>query len=218
MANTKTNTLKAGPRAGTGSGPAGRLRRAGRIPGVHYGGKEPPANLEFQASDVDVLLNNAVGDNILVELEVEGGGRSTALIQEVQRHPVTGDVLHLDLLAVSMDEEITTEVAVEPEGESVGVKNYGGLLEQNIRQIEVACLPANLPDVILVDVSALGIGETIHIGDIRLPDGVRATQDSDWAVFHVTPPRVDTGAAAGDEGGAREPEVLKEKKEEGGTD
>ncbi len=210
---SKATLLKAKKRETRNSGEVSRLRKEGGVPAVLYGKKIQPTNLQVRKGDLDILLNHAVGENILVELEVEGSGKSLALIQEVQHHPVTGQAIHIDLLAVSMDEKITAEVAVEPVGEAVGVKNYGGVLEQNIRQIEVECLPKDLPEVIHVDVSALGVGESVHIREIVLPAGVVATQDPELAVFHVTPPRVDTTASSGEEAPSA-PEVIKEKKKE----
>lgn len=210
---SNTTILKAKRRETRNSGEVSRLRKEGNVPGVLYGKKIEPTNLQVKKGELDVLLNHAVGENLLVNLEIEGAGKSLALIQEVQHHPVTGQPLHIDLLAVSSDEMITAEVAVEPVGEAVGVKNFGGVLEQNIRQIEVECLPKDLPEVIHVDVSELGVGESVHIREIMLPAGVKATQDPELAVFHITPPRVDSGVASS-ESAPSAPEVIKEKKKE----
>lgn len=207
-----TTILNAKRREIGSSGENARLRKQGKIPGVLYGKKVKPTNVQVQRGELDVLLNHAVGENILVELNLEDGSKSLALIQEVQHHPVTGEALHIDLLAVSVDEKITAEVVIEPTGEAVGVKNFGGVLEHNIRQLEVECLPSDLPEVIYVDVSGLNVGESIHIRDIALPSGVVAIQDPDLAVFHITPPRVDTGSST--EEAVTAPEVIKQKKEE----
>ncbi len=210
---SKEYILKAMVREATGSGEVGRLRRQGIIPGVLYGSKNDPANLQFLRNEVETLLNHAIGENLLIKLEVKESGSSTALIQEIQHHPVSGDILHLDLLAVSMDEEITTEVMVEPAGDAIGVKTQGGLLEQNMRQIEVSCLPSDLPEVIRADVSELAVGDSIHIGDIKLPEGVVATQDPQLSVFQVLAPRVETAAEDESEQQPTEPVAIKEKKE-----
>ena len=108
-----------------------------------------------------------------------------SLIQEVQHHPVARDILHVDFQAVSMTEEITASVTVEAVGEADGVKNFGGLFEQSVRAISVRCLPQNLPEIITVDVSALKIGESIHIRDIKLPAGVTIEDNADLTVFIV---------------------------------
>jgi large subunit ribosomal protein L25 len=133
--------------------------------------------------------------------------------QEVQHHPLVRDIVHVDFQAVSMTEEITASVTVESTGEADGVKNFGGLLEQSVRTLSVRCLPQNLPEIIIVDVSALKIGESIHIRDIKLPAGVTADDNEDLTVFIVAEPSVapePTTATA-----ATSPEVIKEKKAEG---
>ena len=106
-------------------------------------------------------------------LRSRDGKNRLALVQEVQHSPVGGDVLHIDFHAVSMDEKIEAEVPLEPIGIANGVKNFGGLLEQNVRALAIECLPKDLPDKITVDVSALNIGDSIHVRDIALPEGVR---------------------------------------------
>jgi large subunit ribosomal protein L25 len=139
-----------------------------------------------------------------------------AMIQQVQHDPVSGSVLHIDFHSVKMDEEITAQVVVEAQGDAEGVK-AGGLLEQSMRSIEVSCMPKDLPEVIKVDVSALTIGDSIHVGQISLPAGVEALSDKELTVFLVAAPTVqeeEEAVAATVEGAATEPEVLKEKKEE----
>ena len=185
------------------------------MPAVIYGGKDEPQPLQVAERDIRKLLSHAIGENILVDLEIEDAGKTTsrmALIQEVQHHPLGGGVLHVDFRAVSRDQKITAEIPVEPTGEANGVKNFGGILEQMIRAIEVECLPQNLPEIITVDVSGLGIGDTIHIKHIILPEGVEAIQDADLTVFIVAAPNVEEAAPAAE--AAAQPEVLKEKKTE----
>jgi large subunit ribosomal protein L25 len=138
-------------------------------------------------------------------------------LQEVQHSPVGGDVLHVDFHAISMDEKIEANVPLEPVGIANGVKNFGGLLDQNIRSLAVECLPKDLPDKITVDVSALNIGDSIHVRDIKLPSGVVAKVNADLTAFSVAAPiaeeepvtpEAEAAAAAG-------PEVITAKKEEG---
>jgi large subunit ribosomal protein L25 len=123
-------------------------------------------------------------------------------------------VLHVDFHAVSMDEKIEADVPVEPVGVANGVKNFGGLLEQSLRTLEVECLPRDLPDKITVDVSALNIGDSIHVRDIRLPAGVAAITQSDLTAFSVLAPAVEEEPVA-EVAEVAGPEVIKEKKEEG---
>jgi large subunit ribosomal protein L25 len=207
--------LSARPRKESGRNAVRTVRARGAVPAVIYGGKEAPANLEISRRDIEVLLSRAVGENILVELEINDGSKTTnrlSLIQEVQHHPVRGEVLHVDFHAVSMTEEIDAEVVLEPIGEPIGVKTFGGLLQQTMRALQIQCLPQNLPEIITVDVSALNIGEAIHVKDVVLPSGVTATADPDLTVFSVAEPTVAEEPAPVEAAAA--PEVIKEKKPE----
>ncbi len=210
--------LKAEPRNATGRTAARKLKARGIVPAVIYGGKQKSQALQVLERDINAMLSHASGENILVELEIAGEktGR-TALLQEVQHSPVRGDVVHVDFHAISMDEKIEANVPLEAFGVATGVKNFGGLLEQNVRALAIECLPRDLPDRITVDVAALNIGDTIHVRDIKLPDGVVAKVPPDLTVFSVVAPvaeeepvtpEAEAAAAAG-------PEVITAKKEEG---
>src|SRR5947209_8925852 len=187
--------LKAEPRSETGRSAARKLKAQGVIPAVVYGGRDKPQPLQVSARDVNVMLSHASGENILVELEIDGEPR-TALVQEVQHAPVGNNVLHIDFHAVSMDETLEAEVPLEPFGIANGVKNFGGLLEQSLRTVSVECLPRDLPDRITVDVSGLNIGDAIHLRDIQFPSGVVATEQPDLTVFSVLAPAVEEEPAA----------------------
>ena len=208
--------LSARPRVETGRNAVGKVRARGAIPAVIYGAKDASTNLEVDKKDIENLLSRAVGVNILVELEILDGGKTTtriSLIQEVQHHPVRGEIIHIDFHAVSMTEEIDADVVLEPEGEPIGVKTFGGLLQQNMRSLPIRCLPKNLPEIIIVDVSGLNIGESLHVRDIKLPTGVAAVPDGELTVFLVSEPTVaEEPAVAVEEPAA--PEVIKEKKPE----
>jgi large subunit ribosomal protein L25 len=207
--------LSARPRAEAGRNAVNKVRARGAVPAVIYGAKDAPANLEVSQKDIERLLSHAVGENILVDLEISDGGKTTnrlSLIQEIQHHPVRGEVIHVDFHAVSMTEEIEAEVVIEPVGEAVGVKTHGGLLQQNMRSLGIKCLPQNLPEIITVDVSALNIGESLHVRDIKLPEGVVADMDEDLTVFLVSEPTVAEEPVAVE--APTSPEVIKEKKPE----
>ena len=211
--------LTAKTRLQTGGSVSKKLKRQGLVPAVVYGAKNEPQTLQLAARDIKTLLSHAIGENILVELEIEGdAGKSNrmALIQEVQHEPLSGDVVHVDFHAVNMNEALRTSVPVEPTGEPNGVKNFGGLLEQSLRSLEVECLPKDLPERITVDVSALNIGDSIHVKDIPLPPGVTAMEDADLTVFLVAAPTVveEPVAPAAGVAPTAEPEVIREKKEE----
>jgi large subunit ribosomal protein L25 len=162
------------------------------------------------------MLSHASGENILVELEIEGdaGKNRLALVQEVQHSPVGGDVLHIDFHAVSMDEKIQADVPLEVVGTANGVKNFGGLLEQNLRSLAIECLPRDLPDILTVDVSALEIGDSIHVRDIALPTGVTTKTQPDLTAFSVLAPTVEEEPVVAEVEAAAGPEVIREKKEE----
>ena len=205
--------LSARPRTEIGSNAVKKVRSRGFIPANIYGHGSEPAGLEVNQKAVEQLLAHASGENILVELEIEDQGKTTnrlSLIQEVQHHPVRRNVLHVDFHAVSATEELEAEVPIEAIGEAEGVKSSGGILQQNLRELPIKCLPKDLPDHLNVDVSSLKLGESLHVKDLVLPAGVTAAVDGDVTVFHVVEPTVavePTPAAA-----AATPEVLKEKK------
>lgn len=207
--------LSAKLRSHVGRNSVKQLRARGAVPANIYGPKTQPSNLEISAREINQLLSHVVGENILVELEIDNDGKTSkrlSLIQEVQHHALRGDVLHVDFLEVSMNEVLHTEVTVEPVGEAIGVKSYGGLLEQLLRHITIECLPKNLPDCIRVDVSKLGLGDSLHLRDLILPEGVKATGDGDLTVFLVAEPKV-AGESKSEEA-PQAPEVIKEKKKE----
>jgi large subunit ribosomal protein L25 len=191
-----------------------KLKATGAVPAIIYGAKDKPEALQVSRRDINAMLSHASGENILVELEMAGSKNRLALVQEVQHSPIGGDVLHIDFHAVSMDEMIEADVPLEPTGTPNGVKNFGGLLEQNIRALAIECLPKDLPDVLRVDVSALNIGDSIHVREIQLPDGVKTRISPELTAFSVMAPTVEEEPVAAVEAPTG-PEVIKEKKEEG---
>jgi large subunit ribosomal protein L25 len=209
--------LKAEPRSSAGRSAVRKLRARGFIPAVIYGGKVKPQSLQVAARDINAMMSHASGENVLVELEIAGEkSNRAALVQEVQHSPVGGEIVHVDFHAISMDQTIQAEVPLEPTGTAVGVKTFGGLLEQSLRALAIECLPRDLPDRISVDVSQLNIGDAIHVRDIQLPSGVTAKVPADLTAFSVVAPVVEEEPAAVEaEAAAAGPEVITEKKEEG---
>lgn len=210
--------LKAELRETTGRSAARKLKARGIVPAVVYGGKHKSQALQVLERDINTMLSHASGENILVELEIAGEktGR-TALLQEVQHSPVRGDVVHVDFHAISMDEKIEASVPLEATGVATGVKNFGGLLEQNLRTLAIECLPRDLPDKITVDVSALNIGDAIHVRDIKMPQGVAVKVNPDLTAFSVVAPVAEEVAVTpeAEAAAAAGPEVITAKKEEG---
>jgi large subunit ribosomal protein L25 len=205
--------LTAERRTALGRSAVRKLKTAGMVPAVIYGAKDKPEALQVSRRDVSAMLSHASGENILVELEMTGHASRLALVQEVQHAPIGGAVLHIDFHAVSMDEVIEADVPVEPTGIANGVKNFGGLLEQSLRSLAIECLPRDLPDVITVDVSALNVGDGIHVRDIVLPPGVTTRVPPDLMVISVLAPTVEEVPVVGAEAPTA-PEVIKEKKED----
>ena len=208
--------LKAEPRTNVGRSAVRKLRARGLIPAVIYGGKNEPQALQVAAREINAMMSHASGENVLVELEIAGEDSSrTALVQEVQHSPVGGEIRHVDFHAISMDQMIQAEVPLEAMGTAVGVKTFGGLLEQSLRALAIECLPADLPDRITVDVSQLNIGDSIHVRDIQLPSGVTAKVQPDLTAFSVVAPVVEEEPVVAEAEAAAGPEVITEKKEEG---
>jgi large subunit ribosomal protein L25 len=208
--------LKAEPRPDVGRSAVRKLRARGFIPAIVYGGNDKPQPLQVSARDINAMMSQASGENVLVELEIGGDAQSrTALVQEVQHSPVRGEIRHVDFHAISMDQMIQAEVPLEPVGTSVGVKTFGGLLEQSLRALAIECLPGDLPDRITVDISHLNIGDAIHVRDIQLPQGVTPKVQVDLTAFSVVAPVVEEAPVAAEAEAAAGPEVITEKKEEG---
>lgn len=212
----KSVSLTAFPRSVAKRSGVKKLRSTGRVPAVIYGGKSQPQNLEINVKDIENIIHHSASENVLLDLAVEGGTR-LALVKEIQHHPLSGEILHLDLHSVSATEKVTVTVPVEPVGEAAGVKVGGGVLEHVLFKIKVRATPKDLPEVINVDVTALEIGKSVHLGEIKLPEGVEAIGKKDVPVFTVAAPVSEAQEAAAAEGAAptAEVEMIKEKKEEG---
>jgi large subunit ribosomal protein L25 len=215
----KSVALKAYPRTQVRQNVVKKLRVAGRVPAVIYGREIKPQNLEVNAREIGDLINHSVSENLLVDLSVENDSKPKrlALVQEIQHHPIDGKVVHVDFHEVSENELVTVQVPVETTGEAAGVKNGGGVLEHILFKLKVRCLPKDLPEQILVDVSHLEIGKSIHLGDIKAPEGVTIMGDKHVTVIAVSAPRAEEEVAATAVPGAADVEMTKEKKDEEGA-
>ena len=197
-----------------------KVRKEGLIPGVIYGVGQEPINLEVNRRQLSTVLAHSSSENILLELEIVDGDNkrnSLVMIQEVQHHPIQRQILHVDFHAVSATEKITAEVPIETIGEPIGVKTSGGLLEHNLRDLEVECLPGDLPDRIEVDVTSLDINQSIHVKDLKLPPGVEAVTDGDLTVVAVSAARVEEEPTEALGATPAAPEVITAKKPEEGA-
>jgi large subunit ribosomal protein L25 len=214
----KSVPLKASPRALERRGGSKQLRASGRIPAVIYGRQAQPQKLEISALELKELIKHAASENMLVDLAVQNDARPNrlALVQEIQHHPLSGQVLHVDFHEVAADEKVTINVPVETEGEAEGVKADGGVLEHVLFSVKVRGLPKDLPEVLMVDVSKLRINQAIHLGEIPVPAGIELIGDKSVSVISVAAPKTEEEAAAAETpAAAGEVEMIKEKKEDG---
>ncbi len=187
-----TTTLTVAPRSVEGSRATRRLRRTGLVPGVVYGGEGEP--IAFQV-DARTLRQALAHGGAVITLTVEGAGETPVVLKDQQRHPVTGDTMHVDLLRVDLRQKIGAVVVLELIGgdDAPGVK-AGGVLEQVTRELNIEALPNEIPDAIQHDVSAAEIGDTITLGAVVAPDGVELLDDAETVVATLTPPRLSTEA------------------------
>jgi len=185
-----TTTLTVAPRSAEGSRANRRLRRTGLVPGVVYGGEGEP--IAFQV-DARTLRQALAHGGAVISLTVEGERATPVVLKDQQRHPVTGDTLHVDLLRVDLRQKIGAVVVLELTGadEAPGVK-AGGVLEQVTRELNIEALPTAIPDTIELDVSAAEIGDTITLDAVTAPEGVELLDDAETVVATVTPPRLST--------------------------
>ncbi len=196
------------------------LRASGRVPAVIYGRQNQPQSLEINLLDIRDAVHGASSENVLLNLTVAGDAKPNrlAIIQEVQRHVLSKQVLHLDLHEVAEDEKVVLSVPVESVGEALGVKTGGGTLEHVLFKLKVRGLPKDLPEALVLDVSHLEIGQAIHIGDIKPPPGVEILGEKHISVLAVAAPISEAQEAAVLEAATAavgEVEMIKEKKEEG---
>ena len=193
----KSVALNASVRAQTRRGANKQLRASGRIPAVIYGRQSQPQSLQVDAKELENLFHHGVSENLLIDLTVkdDANARRLALVQEVQHHPLSGRVHHVDFHEVAENEKVTISVPVETSGESVGVKLNGGVLEHVLFKVKVRALPKDLPEQIVVDVSGLELDRAIHLGELPLPQGVSnlavggevptGPEPGEWALFGV---------------------------------
>jgi large subunit ribosomal protein L25 len=203
-------------REGTGKSVVRKLRRAGVVPAILYGGTSPQA-ITVDPRAVLRIIHGHEGSTQLLSLKFDGDGDRAslmAIIRDMQFDPVSDALLHVDLQEVSADRAITVRVAVHPVGEAIGVKDTKGILSLVLHELEVSCLPTSIPERIDADVTALAIGDVLAVGDLRPPEGVRIINDPGQAVATVSPPMAEEVAAPVATAAVTpaEPEVLTERK------
>ena len=211
----RESKLTATARTGAGSSVSNRLRRQGQMPGVIYNNKGKSELVQMSRHEFERLMHDRVGENLVLDLAVEGKDPRKVLLREVQRHPVTDAYLHADFLEVSMTEKMRVRVPIRLLGEPEGVSQEGGILEQPLREVEVECLPGDMVEQIDADVSALKIGDAIFVGDLKVDPKLTIVTGKGIAVAIVSAPKAEEEVAAPAEGVATgEPEVIGAKKDD----
>ncbi len=207
-------------RSETGKNVNRRLRSRGMIPGVVYGTGKAAVPVAVSPREITAILKSASGENTLFDLDL-GGSRRKVILKEFQREPLRGQLLHADFYEVALDKVLQLKVHVELEGTPVGVKLQGGIVDFVTRELEVECLPADIPQKITVDISHLELGKHLRVSDLKLGEKITVLADPEVVVAHVVLPRAEVAAeaVATEEAPAEavaEPEVIKKGKAEKG--
>jgi large subunit ribosomal protein L25 len=195
-----------------GKGAARTLRSKGLIPAVIYGHGRDPQSLSLNARDLDKLLGHIQAESTVIEVSV-GGTTSKTLIREIQRHPIKRQILHVDFQALVAGEKVTVSIPIVLEGIPEGVRLGGGVLDQTLRELEIEVDPSSIPDHIEFDVTNMVIGDSVHVSDLKMPEGVEVLDDPETSVAVLAAPRAvieETAAVEPVEGaeGVAEPEVI----------
>lgn len=209
-----TASLSASARAGVGKGVARSLRRDGRVPAVIYGHARAPQALSVDARELSRLLDKVSAETTVIELAVDGT-MSRTLIRDIQRHPVKRAIIHVDFQELVAGEMVTVNIPLVITGTSVGVRLSAGILTQVMSELECRVDPANIPNRIEVDVTNVNVGGSIHVSDLTIPAGLEVLADQGDTVLTVSASKAsDEGTAAGGEGSASEPELIRKAKAE----
>ena len=206
-------TLTAAARTTRGKNEARRLRRRGQMPAVVYGGQQGDIAVAVDPKALLRLLHSEAGLNVIVDLKVEGGEGGSVLVKDLQLDPVSDELLHVDFLRIALDKLITVAVPVHLSGEAAGVKQQGGLVDFLTREVQVECLPTEIPDHIAVDVTPLLIGDGIRLRDVIAGISWTPVTDVDTLLVHVTASKVEEATEEDDEGDAEGVEDASSEKE-----
>jgi large subunit ribosomal protein L25 len=208
-----TVSFNATARSDVGKGAARTLRSKGQVPAVIYGHGREPMPLSLNARDLDKLLAHIQAESTVIEVSV-GGATAKTLIREIQRHPIKRQILHVDFQALVAGEKVIVSIPIVLNGVPEGVRLGGGVLDQTLRELEIEVDPASIPDHVELDVANMVIGDSLHVSDLVLPEGVTVQDDPETSVAVLAAPRAvieETAAAEPVEGaaeGVAEPEVI----------
>jgi large subunit ribosomal protein L25 len=215
----ETNLLEAHPRESGNKNQARRVRQSGKIPAVVYGAGKDSVSVSVDPRVVTRILNSETGHNTIFDLTFNGGERAKAMIVDWQYEPIKGKLLHIDLKRIAMDKVLKVSVPIFLKGEAAGVKQEGGILEQMLREVEIECLPGDIPSHIDVDVSDLTFGKVLRVSDLPHSEKLKFLTEANQPVAHVTSVKEEVvatpeAAAAEAAAGPAEPEVIKKGKQE----
>jgi large subunit ribosomal protein L25 len=219
MASTiEQNTLEAQPREAGTKNHARRVRQGGKIPGVLYGAGKDSLSVSVDPRHVSRILNSETGHNTIFDLALSGGEKTKAMIVDWQYEPIKGHLLHIDLKRIALDKVLRVSVPIALVGEAAGVKQEGGIMEQMLREVEIECLPADIPSHIDADVSELTFGKVLRVSDLPHSDKLKFITEANQPVAHVTSVKEEVvatpDATAAEAAAPTEPEVIKKGKQE----
>jgi large subunit ribosomal protein L25 len=214
---TPSNVLEAQARTPGNKNAARRVRVAGKVPAVVYGAGKDAVSVAVDPRQVKLILNSKTGHNTIFDLALDGE-KTKAMIVDWQYEPIKGSLLHIDLKRIAMDKKLTVAVPIVLKGESAGVKTEGGILEQMLREVEIECLPGDIPTAIEADVSGLVFGKVIRVEDLPQSDKYKYVTEANQPVAHITTVKEEVVAApevvAAEGAAPAEPEVIKKGKQE----
>jgi large subunit ribosomal protein L25 len=216
---TETNILEAQPRTPGNKNDARRVRQSGKIPGVIYGAGKQALTVSLDPRQVTRILHSATGHNTIFDLALDGSERTKAMIVDWQYEPIKGALLHIDLKRIAMHQKLKVRVPIVLKGEPAGVKQQGGILEQITREVELECLPGDIPTAIEADVSELVFGKVLRVSDLTHDEKkIHFLTDANQPVAHITTVKEEVApaaeAVAAEAAAPAEPEVIKKGKQE----
>ncbi len=195
-----------------------KLARESFVPGIVYGGKQKPTPIQVDRKVYERIMRQHHGENVLFHISVLEGDKKlrdySVIVKEEQLDPVTDRILHIDFNRISLTEKIEVKVAIEAQGEPIGVKQGGGTLEHVLWEIPVVCLPTQIPQHLIIEVGHLELNQSVYISDIKFPEGVTTKVDPKTIILSVVPPMKEEVVVEGAEIAPTEVEVIKEKKPE----
>ena len=201
-------------RSSRGKNEARRVRVSGRIPAVIYGAFKDPVAVSVNPKDILKIIRSKTGHNSIFDVEVAGTEKTPVIVADEQYHPVKGTLMHIDLKRIDLTRKLRVSIPVHPKGDAKGVKQQGGVLDVVTKHIEIECIPDDIPDEYIVDVTELMIGNAIRVKDLQLKEGVRVLTSPDVVIVHVVGIREEAAAPVAEVAAPAEPEVAKKGKKE----